>query len=92
MAKQPINIGSGVNTKDGDTLRDAFNKVNQNFTELYTLTGGTSAELKEIAQDYAATMFTTGIHNGVSVEYDDTANKMNISVIVLDGGSATTEF
>lgn len=92
MAKQSINIGSGFNTKDGDTVRDAFNKVNENFTELYTLTGGTTAELTEIAQDYAAAMFTTGTHDGVSVEYDDTTNKMNISVIVLDGGSASTEF
>ncbi len=35
MAKQTINIGSALNAKDGDTVRDAFNKVNQNFDELY---------------------------------------------------------
>jgi hypothetical protein len=36
MAKQTINLGTGPNTKDGDTVRDAFSKVNQNFTELYS--------------------------------------------------------
>lgn len=35
MAKQTINIGTGPNTKTGDPLRTAFNKINQNFTELY---------------------------------------------------------
>lgn len=40
MAKQTINLGSGPNTKTGDPLRTAFNKINQNFTELYDGTGG----------------------------------------------------
>jgi hypothetical protein len=35
MSKLIINIGSAPNSKNGDSLRDAFNKVNQNFTELY---------------------------------------------------------
>jgi len=37
MSRQNINIGTGVNTKTGDTLRVAFTKANQNFTELYAL-------------------------------------------------------
>jgi hypothetical protein len=37
MAKQTINVGSSVNTRTGDTLRDAFTKANNNFTELYNL-------------------------------------------------------
>jgi hypothetical protein len=35
MTKLVVNIGSGPNTKDGDTVRLAFDKINQNFTELY---------------------------------------------------------
>lgn len=35
MAQQTINIGSGVNKGDGDALRTAFDKVNDNFNELY---------------------------------------------------------
>ena len=40
MAKKNINIGQSVNDKTGDTLRSAFDKINQNFTELYNATGG----------------------------------------------------
>jgi len=36
MAKQVINIGSAPNDNTGDFIRDAFDKVNDNFTELYT--------------------------------------------------------
>jgi NAD(P)H-hydrate repair Nnr-like enzyme with NAD(P)H-hydrate epimerase domain len=35
MAKQTVNIGTSVNKGDGDPLRTAFTKINQNFTELY---------------------------------------------------------
>ena len=35
MAKQTINIGATANDKSGDPLRTAFDKVNQNFAELY---------------------------------------------------------
>jgi hypothetical protein len=36
MAQQVINIGSVANDGTGDPLRDAFDKVNDNFTELYS--------------------------------------------------------
>jgi hypothetical protein len=35
MAKQNINIGTAANSGNGDPLRTAFTKVNENFTELY---------------------------------------------------------
>jgi len=35
MAKQSINIGSSQNKGDGDPLRTAFTKINNNFDELY---------------------------------------------------------
>lgn len=35
MAKQTIDIGSSPNKGDGDPLRTAFTKINQNFNELY---------------------------------------------------------
>lgn len=38
MAKQVINIGILPNDKSGDPIRTAFNKVNENFNELYTTT------------------------------------------------------
>ena len=35
MAKQTINIGTTANDGTGETVRSAFDKVNDNFTELY---------------------------------------------------------
>lgn len=91
MTKQTINVGKTPNDRSGDSLRVAFQKVNANFTELYNLTGVTS--LTELAQDYAAQMLVNGSHEGVSVEYDDANNKLNIIVEQdLDGGAASTVF
>jgi len=39
MSKQTINIGQTPNDKTGDPLRTAFEKINENFTELYGLVG-----------------------------------------------------
>lgn len=39
MSKQRINVGTGVNTGTGDTLRSAMEKCNNNFDELYDLMG-----------------------------------------------------
>jgi hypothetical protein len=39
MAKENIRIGAQPNDKTGDSLREAFRKVNANFTELYTELG-----------------------------------------------------
>ena len=39
MAKQTINTGTAPNDRTGDTLRSAFTKINQNFTELYAGSG-----------------------------------------------------
>jgi hypothetical protein len=36
MAKQTINIGTVAGDGTGDQIRSAFDKTNQNFTELYT--------------------------------------------------------
>ena len=36
MAQQQINIGTTANDGTGETVRSAFDKTNDNFTELYT--------------------------------------------------------
>jgi hypothetical protein len=35
MAQQEINTGASANDRTGDSLRTAFNKINENFAELY---------------------------------------------------------
>jgi len=86
MAKQNINVGTKANDKAGDPLRTAFTKINDNFTELYTLTGGTSTALTELAQDYAAPLFTHASHTNITVTYDDANNK-----ILLTGAAAQVQ-
>jgi hypothetical protein len=39
MAKQSVNIGSVANDGTGDTLRAAYDKLNDNDTEIYSLLG-----------------------------------------------------
>ena len=47
MAQQTINIGTSANDGTGDPLRTAFDKINDNFSELY----GSSAEANDIKED-----------------------------------------
>ena len=39
MAKKDIDIGVEGNDGTGDSIRESFNKVNENFTELYAVFG-----------------------------------------------------
>ena len=39
MARKVINIGTTGNDATGDSIRGAFSKVNQNFTEIYASLG-----------------------------------------------------
>lgn len=89
MAKQAINTGTSANSRNGDSIRTAFTKVNANFDELYATL--TTSSLTELAQDYAAAMLTNGTHSGVNVAYNDSANTLNIT-IAIDGGTASTTF
>jgi hypothetical protein len=43
MAQQTLNRGTTANDGTGDTLRVAAQKINENFTELYTSVGGDSS-------------------------------------------------
>ena len=49
MAKQTINVGTSNDSGNGDSLRTAFIKINENFNEVYALSGSTStAAIKDI--------------------------------------------
>src|SRR6185369_8140187 len=51
MTQQTINIGTAANDGTGDPLRDAFDKVNDNFTELYAGAGITVDNDTTLASD-----------------------------------------
>ena len=52
MARQIVNIGTSANKGDGEPLRTAFDKINDNFSELYlkvdNLTGGVGVTVGDI--------------------------------------------
>lgn len=53
MAQQIINIGSSPNDGAGDPLRTAFEKCNDNFTELYTTSGGGTGTVTSVSVNAA---------------------------------------
>lgn len=69
MAKQVINIGTTANDGTGDPLRTAFDKVNDNFTELYTddagdvgsVDGGTGLEVDTTTGDVTVSISDGGV-------------------------------
>lgn len=70
MAKQTINIGTTANDGTGDPLRTAFDKVNDNFTELYNDDAGDVGSIEATApieRDSATGVVTISLaDNGIT--------------------------
>jgi hypothetical protein len=62
MARQNINIGSSANDGTGDPLRTAFDKINDNFVELYG--GDNDINTLDANLDVNTFAITTGVTNG----------------------------
>ena len=60
MSQQTINIGAVANDGTGDQLRTAFDKVNDNFNEVYTELGGTTLSNVKISGNTISTDDTNG--------------------------------
>ena len=62
MARQHVQIGSSANDGTGDPLRTAFDKINDNFVELY----GTDNDINTLDANLNVNNFqiTTGVTNG----------------------------
>jgi hypothetical protein len=89
MAKQIINIGSTANDGSGDPLRTAFDKVNDNFNELYT--DDTNDVSSIVATAPIARNNATGI---VTISLDDNgidATKLNVSGNGSSGQALTSD-
>ena len=85
MAKQEIDIGIQGNDGTGDSIRDSFRKVNENFNEVYAIfgAGGTIdfTALGDTPNSYSAGQtFITGYANG----------KLGILAKTLDGAGSVT--
>ena len=69
MAQQTINIGATANDGTGDQLRTAFDKVNDNFVEIYTELGGTSLSNVKISGN---TISTDDINGNLTLDPNGT--------------------
>jgi hypothetical protein len=80
MAKQTINIGTTANDGTGDPLRTAFDKINDNFTELYSddagdvgsITGGTGITASSSTGDVTLSITNDGVgHDQLAARYTE---------------------
>ena len=76
MAKQIINIGTAANSKNGDPLRTAFQKVNSNFDELYAAMG-------------ADVQIPSQVNNSGKLL---TTDGTTLTWVSIDGGTASSTF
>ena len=104
MAQQTINIGTSPNDGTGDPLRNAFNKANLNFTELYGGAGvgddsvtyaklgtefTTSAALATNVDFATAQVFTKTLSGATTLTFSNTAIGM-VKYLVITGDHALT--
>jgi hypothetical protein len=80
MAKQNINVGTAANDKKGDSLRAAFQKVNANFTELYTVLGiNADVNLNLGAFEFAGSVMSTTDSTAIVIDQATTISS-NLTV------------
>jgi hypothetical protein len=85
MTQQIINVGTSANDGTGDPLRVAFEKINNNFTELYatgfatyeTSTYDNTAE--QVILEFPANVFTQGTFQ-INSANPDTNDSQNITI------------
>jgi len=85
MARQVINIGTTANDGTGDPLRTAFDKINDNFVELY----GADNDLNTLDANLDVNNYaiTTGVTNGnITITPNGTGN-INLGSITINGST-----
>lgn len=96
MAKQTVNIGASANDGTGDTIREAFNKVNDNFTEVYdNIDVANSVETDTspaLGGDLDVNGFSIVANTGTGVIniVPSTAGYLRLDGIKIDGTTITT--
>jgi len=95
MALQSIGIGSAANDGTGDPLRTAFDKINDNFNELYVQLGGNSLSNVTFSGNTISNFDTNGditiSTNGTgtlfidsNVEFRGTATEINTTTLQVE--------
>jgi hypothetical protein len=97
MAQQIINIGASPNDGQGNPIRTAFNKTNENFNELYaraqttpppTLVGSVGDFAGMYAYDSTYFYYCFGDYDGSSTIWAQVTQVGNVSVTSLTNGTS----
>lgn len=80
MTIQVINTGTSPNSGNGDSIRTAFNKVNNNFDFLSGVVLGTSTNFTSGIQDVVRPMLVHDAHRGVVAQYNPVTDRVVLSV------------
>ena len=80
MTKKIINTGTAANSKNGDSLRTSFTKINENFTELYTALGiNADVNLNLGAFEFAGSVLSTTDSTAIVIDQATTISS-NLTV------------
>ena len=86
MAKQVVNIGNSANDGAGDPLRTAFDKINDNFTEVYNELGGNT--LSNISMT-GNTIQSDDTNGNITVDPNGTGTITLASAVTISGATLT---
>jgi len=67
MSKKNVNVGTSANDRTGDSLRTAFQKINENFAELYTALGLEDSSLNIGSLEFSGSTITTTDSSGIVI-------------------------
>jgi hypothetical protein len=86
MTKQTINVGTSANDRKGDSLRTAFQKVNANFTELYSSSGFTGTTDRLVNNTSEVVLSSSGI---LTLPYSNYLETIDINLQIGSQGVVT---
>lgn len=94
MTQQIVNIGSSENKGDGDPLRTAFQKINENFTELYTPVPTTSTIIDIKGSVFAddSTVLVDAVNGKVTISNQNLDALADVSYDPADTGPPAVDF
>ena len=84
MAKQTINIGTAANDGTGDTLRDSYDKCNDNFDELYTSKTSLEATQTEFDNSYRCQIDVAVTTGSQTINYSSAFTDTNYLLEISD--------
>lgn len=89
MARQVINIGSSANDGTGDPLRTAFDKINDNFVELYG--GDNDINTLDANLDVNNFAITTGVTNGDITVTPNGTGSIKLGALKFNGTTISSD-